>query len=82
MRWLSLGAALSAVTAPAIAAEFILSSTEVKSGSPMGRAQALTVCKGQNISPALSWSGEPTGTQSFAVTIYDPDARARIPAKS
>jgi phosphatidylethanolamine-binding protein (PEBP) family uncharacterized protein len=76
MRGLILGAALWAVAAPELAAEFVLASTEVKSGSPMGIAQVFTACKGQNISPALSWSGEPTGTQSFAVTIYDPDARA------
>ena len=76
MRGLILGAALSAVAVPALAAELILSSTEVKSGSPMGIAQAFTACRGQNISPALSWSGEPTGTQSFALTIYDSDARA------
>ena len=71
---LFLAAALSA--APAVAAEFMLLSTQVKSGSPMHLAQVFTACKGQNISPALSWSGEPAGTQSFAVTIYDPDARA------
>jgi Raf kinase inhibitor-like YbhB/YbcL family protein len=76
MRGLILAAALSAVAAPALAAEFMLASTEVKSGSPMAIAQVYTACKGQNISPALSWSGEPIGTQSFAVTIYDPDARA------
>jgi Raf kinase inhibitor-like YbhB/YbcL family protein len=76
MRWLILGAALSAVAAPTLAAEFMLASTEVKSGSPMGLAQVFPACKGQNISPALSWSGEPAGTQSFAVTMYDPDARA------
>ena len=75
MRWLILGIALPVVAAPAVAAEFMLSSTEVKSGSPMALAQALTDCKGQNISPALSWSGEPSGTQSFALTMYDPDAR-------
>jgi Raf kinase inhibitor-like YbhB/YbcL family protein len=76
MRGLIFGAALSAVAVPTLAAEFMLASTEVKSGSPMGIAQVYTACKGQNISPALSWSGEPIGTQSFAVTIYDPDARA------
>jgi Raf kinase inhibitor-like YbhB/YbcL family protein len=77
MRWLILGATvLAAAAAPALAAEFVLSSTEVKSGSPMGLAQAYTACSGQNISPALSWSGAPSGTQSFAVTMYDPDARA------
>jgi hypothetical protein len=76
MRWLIPGAALSLVAAPALAAQFVLASTEVKSGSPMALAQAYTACNGRNISPALSWSGEPAGTQSFAVTMYDPDARA------
>jgi Raf kinase inhibitor-like YbhB/YbcL family protein len=77
MRWLILvGAVLSAAAAPALAAEFMLNSTEVKSGTPMRQAQVFTACNGENISPALFWSGEPAGTQSFAVTIYDPDARA------
>lgn len=31
-------------------------------------------CHGGNISPAISWAGEPEGTQSFVVTMYDPDA--------
>jgi Raf kinase inhibitor-like YbhB/YbcL family protein len=76
MRALVLGAALWAIAAQALAAEFVLASTDVKAASPMGIAQAYAGCKGQNISPALSWSGEPAGTQSFAVTIYDSDARA------
>jgi Raf kinase inhibitor-like YbhB/YbcL family protein len=44
----------------------------------MGLAQAFSACKGQNISPALSWSGEPTGTQSSAVTMYDPGPGAGV----
>lgn len=31
-------------------------------------------CTGGNLSPQLSWSELPEGTQSLAVTIYDPDA--------
>ncbi|MHA4808773.1 YbhB/YbcL family Raf kinase inhibitor-like protein [Flavitalea flava] len=31
-------------------------------------------CHGENISPELSWSNAPAGTQAFAVTMYDKDA--------
>jgi Raf kinase inhibitor-like YbhB/YbcL family protein len=32
-------------------------------------------CTGENLSPALEWSGAPAGTKSFIVTLYDPDDR-------
>jgi Raf kinase inhibitor-like YbhB/YbcL family protein len=31
-------------------------------------------CTGKNISPQLTWANAPEGTQSFAITLYDPDA--------
>lgn len=31
-------------------------------------------CTGRNISPALAWKDPPTGTQSFAIIMDDPDA--------
>lgn len=31
-------------------------------------------CQGQDVSPPLSWSGAPAGTQSFALIVDDPDA--------
>lgn len=31
-------------------------------------------CDGENVSPQLSWSNAPSGTKSFALTVYDPDA--------
>jgi Raf kinase inhibitor-like YbhB/YbcL family protein len=31
-------------------------------------------CKGDNQSPALSWTAPPAGSKSLAVTAYDPDA--------
>ncbi|HSI50275.1 MAG TPA: hypothetical protein VLA61_18540 [Ideonella sp.] len=40
----------------------------------MAEAQAFEGCDGGNRSPALNWRGAPAGTQSFAVTVYDPDA--------
>lgn len=30
-------------------------------------------CQGENYSPALEWTGVPSGTQSFAITVIDPD---------
>lgn len=33
-------------------------------------------CAGGNASPALKWSGAPTGTQSFVVTLFDRDERS------
>ena len=60
----------------ALAQDMALTSAEVAEGSTIKDAQVANVfgCKGGNISPSLSWSGAPSDTKSFAVTVYDPDA--------
>jgi Raf kinase inhibitor-like YbhB/YbcL family protein len=39
-----------------------------------GTIDAQYTCKGADISPAISWSGVPAGTQELAVTLTDIDA--------
>ncbi|MGC3981381.1 MAG: YbhB/YbcL family Raf kinase inhibitor-like protein [Steroidobacteraceae bacterium] len=66
----------SLLALPAFAADFKLSSTDIKANGTLSNAQVFNSfgCSGANISPQLSWSGAPAGTQSYAVTVYDPDA--------
>ena len=39
-----------------------------------GSIPAKYTCKGEDISPPLSWNGAPAGTRSFALICDDPDA--------
>jgi len=39
-----------------------------------GTIPVLHTCDGANISPAVEWSDEPAGTQSFVLILDDPDA--------
>ena len=75
-RSLLVGVALSASACAAQAAGFVLASPTVKPGSMLTEAQVFNGfgCSGKNVSPALTWSGAPAGTKSFALTVYDPDA--------
>jgi Raf kinase inhibitor-like YbhB/YbcL family protein len=75
-RSLIAGAVLGACVIGAQGAGFTLSSPTIKPGSMLSDAQVFKGfgCEGKNISPALKWSGAPSGTKSYAVTVYDPDA--------
>jgi len=82
MHKVALGAmavAFSLVAAPAAHAQMKVTSAEMKDGGTIANEQVATVfngsdCKGGNISPSLSWTGAPSGTKSFVITVYDPDA--------
>jgi Raf kinase inhibitor-like YbhB/YbcL family protein len=58
------------------ASGFELSSPDIKAGSLIDKKFEFNGfgCTGENKSPALQWRGAPKGTQSYAVTVYDPDA--------
>ncbi len=75
-RTLVAGGALLACALGAQGAGFTLSSPTIKPGSMLTDTQVFNGfgCSGKNISPALSWSGAPAGTKSYALTVYDPDA--------
>lgn len=45
---------------------------------PGGDIPAQYTCDGSDISPPLSWSGVPAGTQSLVVVINDPDAPSGV----
>ena len=64
---LASGGAASALT---------LTSPDIKPGGKIADEQVFNGlgCSSPNVSPALSWSGAPKGTKSFAISMYDPDA--------
>jgi Raf kinase inhibitor-like YbhB/YbcL family protein len=60
----------------ACAQSLTLTSPDLTEGGTIGNAQVITGfgCTGGNMSPALSWSGAPAGTKSYAINMLDPDA--------
>ena len=55
---------------------FKLTSASLADGATLGDVHVFNSfgCSGGNQSPALSWSGAPEGTRSYAILMYDPDA--------
>lgn len=61
----------------AVADEFALSIPAIKPNGWLSSDQVFNGfgCTGANRSPQLAWRNPPAGTKSFAITVYDPDAR-------
>ena len=62
------------VSGPAFSA-MTLTSTDMVSGDPIPNTHIYPRCGGRNISPQLSWSGAPSGTQSLVLTMIDVDVK-------
>lgn len=56
--------------------EFVLSSPDIPANGTIPQEFEFNSfgCTGRNESPVLRWQGTPAGTQSLALTVYDPDA--------
>jgi Raf kinase inhibitor-like YbhB/YbcL family protein len=54
-----------------------VSSSMMRDGEtiPLSMVYSAMGCTGENRSPDLQWSGAPEGTKSYALTMFDPDAR-------
>src|SRR3974390_1746975 len=76
LKWLLIVVALLLASTALAAEKFTLVSPSIKPEGVLTSEQVFNGfgCTGENISPALRWIGAPAGTQSFAVTVYDPDA--------
>ncbi|QUY46464.1 YbhB/YbcL family Raf kinase inhibitor-like protein [Serratia plymuthica] len=80
---LALGAALLTVSLPfaaQAAGTFTLTSPAFQDGGMLAQKYAGATpgnasCTGDNVSPPLNWSNPPTGTQSFALLLSDPEGR-------
>ncbi|VEC76682.1 protein YbcL [Raoultella ornithinolytica] len=67
---------IAVISTSAAAAPFRVTSSDMREGDSLAASQQFNGfgCRGGNVSPQLVWEHAPTGTRSFAVTAYDPDA--------
>lgn len=73
----SVASATPAESVSDVKSSFVLTSADLKDGDTISNRHVFQGfgCSGENVSPQLSWTGAPEGTKSFAVTVYDPDAK-------
>ena len=82
IQYLSLasGLVLAACTGALAADPFMLRSSSFEDGAKLavknaGNNKSNPNCVGENVSPALSWSNPPAGTNSYALLMFDPEGR-------
>lgn len=65
-----------AILAGGAAQAFELTSPDIAPGAEIAMKHVADVfgCTGENVSPALEWSGAPEGTAAYALMVHDPDA--------
>ncbi len=75
-RVLTIASVSAFASAGAQTQKFTLTSPDVHQGQKIANVHVFNGmgCTGSNQSPALSWSGAPAKTKSYAITMYDPDA--------
>lgn len=66
--------------ASAQSARFTLTSPDIRDGSSIPNTFVFNDfgCTGNNVSPALRWSGAPAETKSFALIVHDPDGNTGV----
>ena len=69
--------ALAAAATPALAA-MAITSPDLTPGAPMPAKHIYPRCGGQNVSPALAWSGAPAGAKSLVLTMIDMDVKPAL----
>lgn len=59
-----------------LATPFELTSPQISENATLPQSMVFQgfTCEGGNQSPELNWTGAPTDTKSYVVTMYDPDA--------
>ena len=62
---------------PSTSFAFELKSKDLKNGDTITNRHVFQGfgCKGENVSPQLSWGAVPKDAKSLAITVYDPDAK-------
>ena len=75
---LAAGILLACATAADAADPFTITSSSFKDGTSLaikyaGNEKSIPSCVGENISPAFQWSNAPDGTQSYALSMTDPE---------